>query len=76
MKGTVTQLNSEELEVHHIVSIDENSDLSFDVDNLITLCRLHHEMAEAEKLDKEKLKRIAKNNSVNDCLANVEKSIS
>ena len=76
MKGTVTQLNSEELEVHHIVSIDENSDLSFDVDNLITLCRLHHEMAEAGKLDKEKLKRIAKNNSVNDCLSNVEKSIS
>lgn len=34
------------LSVHHIVPIDKNYNLRLDNNNLITLCRLHHEQAE------------------------------
>lgn len=35
------------LEVHHIVPLRERPDLLLDDDNLICLCRRHHEMAES-----------------------------
>ena len=38
--------NSAELEVHHIVPISEDENLAFENENLICLCRRHHEMAE------------------------------
>ena len=37
----------EELETHHIVPIAEAPELAYDVDNLVTLCRRHHEYAES-----------------------------
>ena len=36
----------EGLETHHIVPIAEAPELAFAVDNLVTLCRRHHEYAE------------------------------
>ena len=46
----------DELEVHHIVPIEEDYLLRLDSNNLITLCRMHHEMAEAGEISKEELK--------------------
>jgi len=36
------------LEVHHIQPLSERPDLAYDIDNLVTLCRRHHEIAERE----------------------------
>ena len=35
-----------DLEVHHIIPIEEDYNKRLDSNNLITLCRYHHEMAE------------------------------
>ena len=43
------------LEVHHIVPIEEDYTKRLDSSNLITLCRYHHEMAEANEISKEEL---------------------
>lgn len=45
-----------ELEVHHIVPIEEDYSLRLDSNNLITLCRMHHEMAEKGKISREELR--------------------
>lgn len=42
-------------EVHHITSLAKDFDLRLDDDNLITLCRSHHEQAEAGELAPEYL---------------------
>ncbi len=47
--------NYKELEVHHIVSINEDYNLRLDDMNLITLCRYHHEMAEKQIISKKEL---------------------
>ena len=47
-----------ELEVHHIVPINEDYSKRLDSDNLITLCRYHHEMAEAGQITREELQEI------------------
>ncbi len=47
-----------DLEVHHIVSIEEDYNKRLDSDNLITLCRYHHEMAERGDISREELQRI------------------
>lgn len=43
--------NPHNLEVHHIVGLRNDYNKRLDNDNLITLCREHHEMAEAGKID-------------------------
>lgn len=43
------------VEVHHIIKVKDEPDLLLDDDNLICLCRMHHEEAEAGKLSKEYL---------------------
>lgn len=44
-----------DLEVHHIVPIEEDYNKKLDSDNLITLCRMHHEQAEKGIISKEDL---------------------
>ena len=34
------------LEVHHITKVEADSDLAFDLDNLVTLCQRHHKAME------------------------------
>lgn len=53
----------EPVEVHHIDPLEENFEARDDENNLITLCKLHHEEAEAGGIDTTKLKRIARTNS-------------
>ena len=53
--NTNYQYTYNELEVHHIVPIEEDYTKRLDSNNLITLCRYHHEMAEANEISKEEL---------------------
>lgn len=48
--------NCKNLEVHHIVPIEEDESLKLDDDNLITLCEGHHKLAEAGEIKRETLK--------------------
>lgn len=43
---TITQYTYDRLEVHHAISLEQDFDKRLDNDNLITLCEMHHEMAE------------------------------
>lgn len=44
-----------EIEVHHIVPIEEDYSRRLDSLNLITLCRMHHKMAETGQIKREEL---------------------
>ena len=56
---TRDKFNWKKLEVHHIVPLREDYERRLDEDNLITLCRYHHEEAEKGKIKREKLFRLA-----------------
>ena len=56
------KLTHERLSVHHIVPIEEDEALSFEDENLITLCDVDHEEAEKGNIEREVLKEIAKAN--------------
>ncbi|MCM1232651.1 MAG: HNH endonuclease [Ruminococcus flavefaciens] len=45
--GTVCRLTSANLSVHHIKPLKLDFDSRLDDDNLITLCGMHHELAES-----------------------------
>ncbi len=47
-----------ELEVHHIIPLEEDYNKRLDNDNLITLCRYHHELAEKGEISREELHEI------------------
>ena len=49
-------LNCEQIEVHHIVPLCEGYDRRLDDDNLISLCKRHHKMAETGKIGKSELR--------------------
>lgn len=49
MPGTIAQLTYDGLSVHHAVSLEEDYDRCLDDDNLLTVCGLHHEMAEERR---------------------------
>ena len=51
-------INSRELSVHHITPIAADYDRRLDEDNLITLCRFHHEQAERGSIKARELRRI------------------
>lgn len=47
------------LEVHHIIPLAEDYERRLDEDNLITLCKRHHELAEAGRLPRKLLQALA-----------------
>lgn len=49
-------INFSKLEVHHIIPIEEDYNLRLDDDNLITLCSLHHKLAELGTIPRKVLK--------------------
>jgi predicted restriction endonuclease len=55
---TFFQFNYNQLEVHHIVPIEEDYSKRLDSENLITLCNMHHKMAEDNKISREELQEI------------------
>lgn len=58
LKGTKKRLNTQDLSVHHIVPLAVDFDLRLDDDNLITLCCLHHELAESGVIAVEELRKV------------------
>ncbi|MBR5948617.1 MAG: HNH endonuclease [Clostridia bacterium] len=52
-EGAVT---TEDLEAHHIVPIEEAYDLRLDDDNLITLCSIHHRLADSGRISRDHLR--------------------
>lgn len=56
---TNSVITTDDLEVHHIVPIAEDESLALEDDNLITLCRPHHEEAESGKIDRNQLRQLA-----------------
>lgn len=59
--NTVQQFNYSELDVHHIEKLNDNFDKRLDNDNLITLCRYHHKLADDGKIPKELLYELINN---------------
>ncbi|MBE5830820.1 MAG: HNH endonuclease [Butyrivibrio sp.] len=59
-EGTRNHYQTEGLSVHHIVKIEDDETKAFDDDNLITLCEIHHEMAEGGRVPIGILKDIIK----------------
>ena len=57
---TVNRFNYNNLSVHHIIPIINDYSKRLDDDNLITLCRHHHELAEAGTIPKSLLLSEAK----------------
>ena len=53
------RININEIEVHHIVPVAEDPDLALEDSNLVSLCRYHHELAEAGKVSRDRLREIA-----------------
>lgn len=56
--GADRQYNYENLSVHHALPIEADYDKRLDDDNLLTVCGIHHEMAEAGQIPYEEIKRI------------------
>lgn len=52
------KLNYKELSVHHITSLKRNFNLRLEDENLITLCRTHHDEADASEIDYKYLEEI------------------
>ncbi len=55
LAGTRGRFNNMDLSVHHIRPLKTNWELRLCDENLITLCRMHHEMAEKGEINSEKL---------------------
>lgn len=56
--NTIRQYNFDKLEVHHIVPLAEDYNKRLDNDNLITLCKYHHKLAEDGCISREELQEL------------------
>lgn len=56
--NTINKYNTEDLEVHHNIPINENYDKRLDNDNLLTVCHSHHDMCESGEIPREEVQRI------------------
>ncbi len=59
-EGTVKKYNSENIQAHHIESLESAYDERLDNLNLLAVCKRHHDMAEDGYISKSELKNIAK----------------
>ena len=56
--NTMTKYNTNNLEVHHNIPINENYDKRLDNYNLITVCHYHHELCESGEIPREEIQVI------------------
>ncbi len=56
--NTDRQYNYKDLSVHHAIPLEEDYERRLDDDNLLTVCGLHHEMAEAGLIPYAVIKKI------------------
>lgn len=64
---TIVKYNTEELEVHHNVPINEDYNKRLDNDNLLTVCHSHHEMCESGEIPREEVQKIIKEQEEKQC---------
>ena len=57
--------NYKDVEVHHIIKLQDDPDKLLDNENIICLCKYHHKLADNNKLDKDYLLRLARNREDN-----------
>lgn len=57
---TNKQLTWNSISVHHIIPLEEDPDRGLDPSNLISLCTMHHELAESGYIPRDELLAIAK----------------
>ncbi len=60
MYGTVERLNSKGIEVHHIIPVAEDWEKRLDNYNLISLCNMHHDLADEGGIPREVLSDIVR----------------
>lgn len=53
------RVTTEGIEVHHIIPVREDYNRRLDGDNLVSLCRLHHEQAESGVIKRDALMMMA-----------------
>lgn len=58
MYGTKRRINHISLSVHHAIPLQIDYEKRLDNDNLLTVCDMHHEMAENGEIPYEEIKRI------------------
>lgn len=64
LQGTIRQYNPSDLSVHHITPLRLDFDIRLAPDNLITLCSVHHEMAEKGQISADTLRELVIKNNV------------
>lgn len=57
--NTIKKINYENIQVHHIVPLEEDISLALDNENLISICIYHHKLAETNNIPRIELKKIA-----------------
>ena len=58
-------INYKDVEVHHIVKLQDDPDKLLDNENIICLCKYHHKLADNNKLDKDYLLKLARDRENN-----------
>lgn len=58
LRGTLIKYNSKDLSVHHAIAIEDDYGRRLDDDNLLTLCAMHHSMAEKKIIPFKIIKKI------------------
>ena len=56
--NTRKRLNSKSLSIHHAIPLKDDYEKRLDNDNLLTVCDMHHEMAESGEIPYKEIKRI------------------
>lgn len=56
--GTKIRLNHESLSVHHAIPLEIDFEKRLDNNNLLTVCSMHHEMAEGSKIPLQVVQKI------------------
>ena len=56
--GTDRVIETDSISVHHIVPIEENFELRLEETNLISVCSVHHEMCEANKITRDMQRKL------------------
>lgn len=55
-----TKILNQDVQVHHIIPINEDYERRLDNENLICLCTYHHHMAEHDQVDRQTLIELAR----------------
>lgn len=56
--NTRNKYNTEQIEVHHNIPINEDYNKRLNNDNLLTVCHTHHEMCESGEISRKEVQKI------------------